>query len=174
MRTSYLLALIMLGSIAIRSTTGFAASSSDMPANVQVVELRQTAASLRETYAHGKKIFLPRMAMLDADGRLLYGGFGLPNDLHQRLHKAYRDAKPIDSPITLSAILDETERVDGTRVQAADLPKGDLYIVDYWAEWCAPCRMLSRDLESEMSRWNDKRFVWLKIESDPEKLPKQH
>jgi hypothetical protein len=159
--------------IAFATSCTIVHASSDVAANVRVVELRQTDASLHETYAKGKKIFLPRMAMLDAEGRLLYGGFGMRNDLHRQLHKAYDAGKPIDSPITLRAILDETERADGTRLRTSDLPKADIYIVDYWAEWCAPCRMMSRDLESEMRRWNDKQFVWIKIESDPDKMSKQ-
>jgi hypothetical protein len=145
-------------------------ASETAPANVKIFDLQQTQAALRETYPHKKKMGLPRMVMLNADGRVLYGGMGLPNDLGYVLHKAYKEHKPLDTPITLEAILDETQRADGTRVHVGDLPKADAYIVDYWAGWCAPCRMMSRDLKGIMSRWSDMQFVWIKIESDPEKL----
>lgn len=141
--------------------------------NVEVIELRQTDEILRATYAPKKKMMLPRMVMLDGQGRLVYGGVGLPGDLGHRLHVALKDDRPIDSPIDLESILGETVRADGSAITAAALPKADAYVIDYWAEWCAPCRMLSRDLEGILKRWDDKHFVWLKIESDPEKLPEK-
>lgn len=148
-----------------------ARSSDDVPPNIRIVELRQTEVALRETYPKKKKMGLPRMVLLDANGHVLYGGMGLPNDLGARLHKALHNAKPLDTAITLDAILAETERADGSHIALADLPKADAYVVDYWASWCAPCRMMSRDLKVIMSRTSDMQFVWLQIESDPDKLP---
>lgn len=150
------------------------ANAADSHRNVKVIELQQTEVALRETYPHKGRMGVPRLVMLNADGRVLYGGMGLPSDLAQRLHIAWRKSEVLDSPITLERILAETQRADGRPIAVSDLPKADIYIVDYWAGWCAPCRMLARDLSSIMGRWDDKQFVWLKIESDPEKLPDRH
>jgi hypothetical protein len=137
--------------------------------NVTVFDLKQTDGALQETYQH-KGMVLPRMVMLDGKGRVIYGGPGLPSDLRQRLHKALRDDVPIDSTITLEAIVNETRKSDGGPIEASELPPADAYIIDYWAVWCSPCHILSRDLNSILRGWNDKHFVWLRIESDPKKL----
>jgi len=159
---------IALAALALSAATR---ASEPKPAIVEIVELRHTEEALRETYAPKKKMMLPRMVMLDSHGRLIYGGVGLPSDLRRRLTVALEKDQPIDSPINLEAILAETTRSDGSKLTADALPKADAYVVDYWAQWCAPCRMMSRDLKGILNRWDDKRVVWLKIESDPEKLP---
>lgn len=38
-------------------------------------------------------------------------------------------------------------------------PPGQLTVVDYWADWCAPCVEISRDLERAAGRWPDVRIV---------------
>ena len=144
------------------------------PAQVDIVELRQTPQSLRETYAKGKRMGVPRMIMLDAKGQLIYGDAGLrEEDLSRRMHEAYRRKKIIDARITLSAVLAEVETSDGKRVTLESLPPADLYIVDYWAQWCEPCRIMTRILDGTLKHWDGVHSVWLKVESDPEKVEKE-
>jgi thiol-disulfide isomerase/thioredoxin len=78
----------------------------------------------------------------------------------------------LSSAITIDAILAETQHYDGKPVPRSEIPSADFYVVDYWAEWCGPCRMLARDLQSFMAKHEDTSFVWLQIESDPEKMKK--
>lgn len=142
-------------------------------AKIDVVELRQSDASLRATYAKGKQMTLPRLLLLDAQGRPLLVEVGMKGGVGRRLASALEKDKPLPTPITLPMILGEVVDAAGKPVAAADLPKADGYVVDYWAEWCAPCRELARDVEGQLKRWDDKHVVWLKIESDPEKLPER-
>ena len=111
--------------------------------------------------------------MLDAQGRLIYGQTGELNNLRLHLHEALEKDKPLSVPITLSAVLEETQDRDGKLVTVESLPKADAYVVDYWASWCAPCRMLARDLQGILGHWDGVHLVWLKIESDPTKLPEK-
>jgi thiol-disulfide isomerase/thioredoxin len=88
------------------------------------------------------------------------------------MSEALKHDKPIAVQITLDAILAEVESADGKASAVESLPKADAYVVDYWAQWCAPCRMLARDLDGILKRWDGVHTVWLKIESDPERIAK--
>ena len=143
-------------------------------AKIDVIELRQSDESLRATYAKGKRMLLPRLLLLNAQGRALLVEVGARGGVGERLAAALAKQKPLDTPISLDLALTEVVNSDGKPVVAADLPKADGYVVDYWAQWCAPCRELARDVESQLKRWQGKHVVWLKIESDPEKLPEKN
>lgn len=145
----------------------------DDDVEIDVVELRQSDESLRETYATEKRMNLPRLLLLDGQGRPLLVEVGLRSGVGRRLAGALEKGKPLQMPVTLDLVLSEVVNADGKPVAAGDLPKADGYIVDYWAGWCAPCRLLARDIEGQMKRWDDKHVVWLKIESDPDKLPEK-
>lgn len=142
----------------------------------EVVELRQNDESLRATYAKDKRMNLPRLLLLDAQGRPLLVEVGLRDGVGRRMAKALDKGAPMQSPITLDFALSEVVSADGKAVSTQDLPVADAYVVDYWARWCAPCRMLARDIQSQLHRWerDGRHVVWLKIESDPDKLPKDH
>ena len=142
-------------------------------AQVDIVDVRQSRQSLRETYAKGRRMGIPRMVMLDGKGRLIYGDQGLRNDLVRRMHEAYRRDKPIDAPISLAAVLAEVETSDGRPMSMDTLPQADLYVVDYWASWCEPCRIMSRIIDGTLRHWDGVHSVWIKVESDPEKADKE-
>lgn|GEM_PF-1728179 len=135
-----------------------------------VVELRQSDTALRATYRKGQERQLPRLLLFDGAQRPLLVETGMRGGVGRRLAKALDKDQSLPAPLTLDAVLAETVDADGNQVAIADLPKADGYVVDYWAEWCAPCRELGRDIERQLARW-DRRVAWIKIESDPEKLP---
>jgi hypothetical protein len=138
---------------------------------LDIVELRQNDEALQATYAKDKTMNLPRLLLLDAQGQPLLIEVGMRNGIGRRLAKALEGGKPLSSPATLDRVLSEVVDAGGKPVSAADLPRADGYVVDYWAQWCIPCRLLSRDIEGQLKRWDGKHIVWIKIESDPEKLP---
>lgn len=157
----------LIAGIAVSSSLAHAAA----PARVDVIEVRQTEQSLRSTY-RGKRIGIPRMIMLDGKGRLIYGDPGLRDDLVRRMHEAYKRDKPIDVRVNLAAVLAEVETAAGQRVSVDALPQADLYVVDYWADWCEPCRIMTRIIDGTLKHWDGVHSVWLKVESDPRKAGK--
>jgi hypothetical protein len=139
--------------------------------NVTVIKLRQTEAALRDTYAKGKRMGLPRMVMLDGKGQAVYSRAGFSEDLTHRLHKALDEDRDVEPRINLDLILSEVVLEDGRSLARTELPPADAYVIDYWADWCGPCHQLKRKLQSALNTWDGKTFVWLQIESDPKKLP---
>lgn len=142
-------------------------------ARLDIVDLHQSDQALAVTYAKGKRMMLPRLILLDAQGRALLVEIGSRGGVGGRLEAALAKDKPLDTVVSLDMVLAETVNANGSPVVAADLPRADGYVVDYWAEWCGPCRLLSRDIGRQLKRWDGKHVVWLKIESDPEKQQKK-
>lgn len=142
--------------------------------HADVIALRHTDEALRETYAKGKRMMLPRVLLFDAQMKPLVAQFGWGPTMERKLDLALKKHEPMPSPITMEMTLGETLTPSGHAVTVAELPKADGYVVDYWAVWCGPCHAFERDIIKQMHRWHDqgKRVVWLKIESDPEKLSK--
>lgn len=166
---------ITRGSLVFISIVGVAVApaAATTDARVDVIELQQTPQALSATYAKGKRIGLPRLIVLDEQGRPIYGGPGYRDDLPQRLREAYRKDKPLKAPITLAGILAETQKADGSHLSVADLPAADIYLADYWAQWCEPCKIMTAVLGGMLKHWDGVHSVWLKIESDPEKIDHQ-
>ncbi len=41
-------------------------------------------------------------------------------------------------------------------------------VIDFYADWCGPCKMISPILEELSKEWKDVKFVKLDTEADPE------
>lgn len=170
MKTPILIAAMLAG---IAGTSSWGASDVHAAdATSYIINVHQTDAVLRKVYAEGKRVNLPRMVLFDGDGRLLFAEVGLRKSLGYRLRRALEKDKPLNAPLSLARVLDDVEDAKDQPVKVRDLPDADAYVVDYWAEWCAPCHEMARDIERQMKRWKSdgKHIVWIKIESDPQKL----
>ena len=61
------------------------------------------------------------------------------------------------------AVTDVTEKTFTDEVLMA----GGLVVVDYWADWCSPCKQLSPLIEELSNEYGDVKFVKVDTNSNP-------
>jgi putative thioredoxin len=64
--------------------------------------------------------------------------------------------------------LDEQKAVDRFRQQVVEPSRSKLVILDFWAEWCGPCKALAPLLEKVAAEYADKGVVLAKLNVDEE------
>ncbi len=66
--------------------------------------------------------------------------------------------------------IDEQKAVDRFRKQVVEPSQTSLVILDFWAEWCGPCKALTPVLEKVAADYADKGVVLAKINVDEEQF----
>ena len=66
--------------------------------------------------------------------------------------------------------LEEQKAVDRFRKNVAEPSKTSLVILDFWAEWCGPCKALSPVLEKVAADYADKGVILAKVNVDEEQF----
>ena len=71
---------------------------------------------------------------------------------------------------SLGLNLDEQKAVDRFRKDVVEPSMTSLVILDFWAEWCGPCKALTPVLEKVAAEYADKGVVLAKVNVDEEKF----
>jgi putative thioredoxin len=71
---------------------------------------------------------------------------------------------------SLGLNLDEQKAVDRFRKEVVEPSMASLVILDFWAEWCGPCKALTPVLEKVAADYADKGVVLAKINVDEEQF----
>ncbi len=66
--------------------------------------------------------------------------------------------------------LEEQKAVDRFRTEVVEPSQTKLVILDFWAEWCGPCKALAPMLEKVAAEYADKGVVLAKLNVDEEKF----
>ena len=104
-----------------------------------------------------------RVAWLTVAGGLLLGlGIGLAlfaTPLPSSSAAVAATQEPVVAPIVDSLAPDfELETVDGDLVRLSDL-RGEVVALNFWATWCAPCRLEMPDLQARADAYGDRLTV---------------
>ncbi|MEO5587801.1 MAG: tetratricopeptide repeat protein [Novosphingobium sp.] len=71
---------------------------------------------------------------------------------------------------TLGLNLDEQKAVDRFRKTVAEPSMTQLVILDFWAEWCGPCKALTPLLEKVVAEYADQGVILAKVNVDEEQF----
>ena len=104
-----------------------------------------------------------RVAWLTVAGGLLLGlGIGLAlfaTPLPSSSAAVAATQEPVVAPIVDALAPDfELETVDGDLVRLSDL-RGEVVALNFWATWCAPCRLEMPDLQARADAYGDRLTV---------------
>jgi len=155
---------------------GPAAPVSAAPSAPATFELQVADAVMREHWDKEELEYfsLPELLAYSGQGEPLLRQDGYddenPQLLQATLSALLAAPEPISGPPSLQALARELVHADGRAFDAAQVEAFDLVLVEYWAEWCVPCKLQMKELEAFRDSHPERRIALLEVERDPNSI----
>jgi len=138
--------------------------------NHQIIEAKVKDKELLKMVS-GKELAIPQLRVYDKQGQQVadFGSDFAPETFKEELDKVLQSPKPAEGKPALKAELEII--TDNKNKKLKDLAPADFTIVEYWAEWCEPCREQSKLLKESLDSHQNLAIHVLHVQADPTKLP---
>lgn len=134
-----------------------------------VLDTKWTKAAAADYTANAmtRQLRLPEFRVYDSHRRLIFHSFGMtPGTAAATVSNAIRQDKPVDGP-SFGATLAVLETRDGVPAAKSVQANAKVVVVDYWADWCAPCKVLGAELERWAAQQPNGAVQLVRAETDP-------
>ncbi|NJC33165.1 hypothetical protein GGR88_000639 [Sphingomonas jejuensis] len=137
-------------------------------ASARVVEATWTDAAKRvfvQRNAKGQSFQLPEVRAFDAEGRPILRLMPAGTSTVGQLRQAAAGGRVI-AGATLDDVLSAFELRDGGGPVRPAVGTPSLVVVDFWAEWCVPCKAVSHDLDRWLATQPEGSVTLIRAETD--------
>lgn len=115
---------------------------------------------------------LPELRLYDQSHRLLFKATGAtPGNTAERLDAALHSAQELTGP-SFAGTIGEIETRNHQPVSSHLRASRPITVFEYWAEWCAPCKVIEKELLAWASRQPSGSVRIVKVEADIVKVMK--
>lgn len=109
---------------------------------------------------------LPRLFVYNSTGKLVAAIGGYSKELPQVLDKVFAKKTTDDRYPTLAALLAETKDAATGAAKRKQFAAAQFVLVEFSAEWCAPCHLLRRDVAAYQAAHPELKFVYAVFDAD--------
>lgn len=122
---------------------------------------------LKMVQAGNENFELPEIEVFNSKGNLIFYKKSLSKSFREELEVAIKSSIEGHQAISqsLEGLTDQSNHPFNLAGRTFDIA-----IVEYWAEWCVPCREQQKIIESYIRQNNKINILWLKVEKDPTKI----
>ena len=136
----------------------------------EVIETQWTDAAAKRT-AKEISFVLPELRIYDKRQQLIFQQSGINHEtVTETIQAAIKTDRPVAGP-SYSATVADVQTGDGSPASSVIRPS-DVTIFDYWASWCAPCKILEKQLFAWTAQQPPGSVKIVRVEADLTKLEK--